>query len=193
MSNTNIRYKHNELIGKTFGRWTINSFSDNKDSCKCNCTCTCGLIKDVWFTHLIKGTTKGCSKCAVAAATGEKNIHWKGVGEISADWWCTHVTRGGVNSAKTHNRRHIPVIVTMRYAWDLFLIQNRKCALSGIELCFPKGRSNNGTASIDRIDSSHGYIEDNIQWVHKSVNLMKNRLPQKDFIEFCKLVANNNK
>lgn len=49
------------------------------------------------------------------------------------------------------------------------------------------------TISLDRIDSTKGYIEGNVQWVHKSVNIMKSTLTQEQFINFCKLVAENNK
>lgn len=48
------------------------------------------------------------------------------------------------------------------------------------------------TASIDRIDSSNGYIEDNIQWVHKDVNMMKQKMTNIELIEMCKLIVENN-
>jgi hypothetical protein len=45
------------------------------------------------------------------------------------------------------------------------------------------------TASLDRIDSSKGYIEGNLQWVHKDVNIMKMDLSQVEFIDYCVKVA----
>ena len=45
------------------------------------------------------------------------------------------------------------------------------------------------TASIDRIDSSIGYVIGNVQWVHKQVNFMKGTMEQKEFIKFCKLIS----
>ena len=50
----------------------------------------------------------------------------------------------------------------------------------------------NITASLDRIDSSKGYIEGNVQWVHKRVNLMKGNMSTENFIEWCNLVVKNN-
>ena len=44
------------------------------------------------------------------------------------------------------------------------------------------------TASLDRIDSSKGYIKGNVQWVHKEFNKMKLDLLDKEFIDICKLV-----
>ena len=71
--------------------------------------------------------------------------------------------------------------------------QNQKCQLSGIDLTFDsdlKIRDNN--LSVDRIDSSIGYIEGNVQLVHKDINMMKGTLSQERFIELCKLVTNKN-
>jgi hypothetical protein len=47
------------------------------------------------------------------------------------------------------------------------------------------------TASLDRIDSNKDYVEGNIQWVHKHLNLMKNILSQEYFINLCNKVSNN--
>jgi len=45
------------------------------------------------------------------------------------------------------------------------------------------------TASLDRIDSSKGYVRGNIQWVHIAINFMKHSLPEEEFIRWCCLVA----
>ena len=45
------------------------------------------------------------------------------------------------------------------------------------------------TQSLDRIDSTKGYTIDNVQWVHKYINLMKHQLTQQQFIDFCKKVV----
>ena len=45
-----------------------------------------------------------------------------------------------------------------------------------------------GTASLDRIDSKKGYIEGNVQWVHKNVNKMKMDLDEKEFFSIVKQV-----
>jgi hypothetical protein len=74
----------------------------------------------------------------------------------------------------------------LEYAWDLFIAQNRTCVLSGVRLTFGK-RGN--TASLDRIDSSEGYVEGNVQWVHSEINRMKGRLSDKNFVEMCRKVV----
>ena len=44
-------------------------------------------------------------------------------------------------------------------------------------------------ASLDRVDSSKGYTEENVQWVHKDIQRMKSDLSPKRFTELCQLVA----
>lgn len=48
------------------------------------------------------------------------------------------------------------------------------------------------TASIDRINSNKGYSLSNVQWVHKTINKMKCKLSDDEFIAFCKAVAKHN-
>lgn len=56
---------------------------------------------------------------------------------------------------------------------------------------YPEKWDTTGTASLDRIDSSKGYIKGNIQWVHKDINKMKNNYNQAYFINLCALVVDN--
>ncbi len=66
--------------------------------------------------------------------------------------------------------------------------QNRRCALSGIDLTF-NGDFSTITASLDRIDNSKGYEPNNIQWTHKSINMMRGSLNINDFISICERIA----
>lgn len=49
------------------------------------------------------------------------------------------------------------------------------------------------TASLDRIDSGKGYTPDNVQWVHKMVNMCKNKYSLESFVGMCKAVADKEK
>jgi hypothetical protein len=73
------------------------------------------------------------------------------------------------------------------YLADLLIEQDFKCALTGWDIEAMKVQVN--TASLDRIDSSKGYIEENVQWVHKMVNMSKQSYSQEEFIEMCKAVS----
>lgn len=46
-------------------------------------------------------------------------------------------------------------------------------------------------ASLDRIDSTKGYVKDNIQFVCTAVNRMKQEFSENDFLRFCELITNN--
>jgi hypothetical protein len=46
-----------------------------------------------------------------------------------------------------------------------------------------------GTASLDRIDNSKGYIVGNVWWVHKDINTMKMDFPLEQFRSYCKRVS----
>lgn len=83
----------------------------------------------------------------------------------------------------------------MQYMWDLFIKQNKKCALSGVDITiYPdSNRERLQTASPDRIDSNKGYTKDNFQWVHKRVNRLKNVLKEDELLFWCKKIIENNK
>lgn len=44
------------------------------------------------------------------------------------------------------------------------------------------------TASLDRIDSTKGYIHGNLQWIHKDLNQMKSNRTQDEFLEWVRKV-----
>lgn len=119
---------------------------------------------------------------------GPKNIRWTGYGEISGSTF--HKIK---NLAVQRKNRKLEFSITIEYMWNLFLEQNRKCVYSDIILTFAKHKKEHtnslGTASLDRIDSSKGYIKGNVQWVHKKINIMKQAMSHEEFIEWCKLIA----
>ena len=45
------------------------------------------------------------------------------------------------------------------------------------------------TASIDRIDNNKDYTLENIQLVHKTVNMARGTLTVSEFIDMCKAVS----
>jgi len=103
-------------------------------------------------------------------------------GDISKNHWSNIVSNAGA--------RNLEFNITPEYIWNIWLEQNECCKLSGIKLNLKSIYEI--TASLDRIDSSKGYIEGNIQWLHKDVNIMKWTLGQSYFISLCKQIAENN-
>lgn len=176
-------------IGQKFGKLTvISQHSKTRNGhIRYTCKCECGNTNNVLITHLRQGNTKSCG---CDRPIGKTHKQWNGVGEISGNFWYNHVVRSATGSK---GRKKLEINISKEYVWDLFLKQNRKCMLSGLELKFPdKHKDKSWTASLDRIDSSKGYIEGNVQWVHKDVNMMKRIYNQDYFIKICKLIAKKN-
>ena len=73
----------------------------------------------------------------------------------------------------------------------IYLLNNQqwKCALSNLDLIC-SGDFLAITASLDRIDNSKGYTVDNVQFVHKNINMMRGSLDMNRFLELCALVNN---
>ncbi len=122
---------------------------------------------------------------------------------------CGDLTRTFYNYFRqTAKRRGIDWGVSVEYLWELAEKQGQKCALSGLPIVFPTvlnhgaptmdtnesmliatGSGQVQAASLDRKDSNKGYVEGNVQWVNKYVNLMKNGLSQDEFIHLCHMIA----
>jgi len=81
--------------------------------------------------------------------------------------------------------------LTIEYAWELFLKQNKKCALSGLDIALYPDIKTRNTASLDRKDNTKGYSKDNIQWLHKSVNNLKYKMSNEETIEVCRKIFFN--
>lgn len=91
--------------------------------------------------------------------------------------------------------RGIKFDVTPQYLESIF---NGVCYFSGIEINIgtysrSKGVSDLGNASLDRLDSNKGYIENNVVWVYKPINVMKHTLTKDGFIDLCEKIFLNKK
>lgn len=177
-----------DLTNQRFGKLVALKLSNERTTAKLRiweCRCDCGKIKKVVAKSLRNGMTKSCG--CEAHPSKSKNVNWKGYGEISLDFYTT--------LRRNAQSRFLSFEVSIEYLWELFLKQDRRCALSGRLLQF--GRINkdraNTTVSIDRINSSKGYVEGNVQWVHKKINIMKNVYSQEEFLNLCKEVVKHNK
>jgi len=74
----------------------------------------------------------------------------------------------------------------------VFLQQKGRCAFTGAELTIARGRKEGRAAtnaSIDRVDPRKGYVQGNIHWTTKQVNLVRRDLTVEDFITLCRAVA----
>lgn len=78
--------------------------------------------------------------------------------------------------------------ITTDEAIEAFELQGGRCVLTGEPLT-TNGNFTAITASLDRIDNQRGYEKDNIQWIHKALNLMRGDMPIEDFVDACRRVA----
>jgi hypothetical protein len=89
--------------------------------------------------------------------------------------------------------------ITPEEILQIYKSQNGKCAISGLPItfrseygCRKTGRKYSlDTASLDRIDSSKGYVHGNVQWVHKHINVMKSYHDQNYFLSLVESIYNH--
>ena len=76
------------------------------------------------------------------------------------------------------------------YLHELMVAQNYRCAKTNEELVPSIGGSTRTVArhtlSVDRIDSSVGYVRGNVQLVTYHYNIAKNRFSEEELMELCK-------
>jgi len=101
--------------------------------------------------------------------------------ESSPRRWLFAKTRRG----RTHGRRsNFKWGVSLDFLCGLWEDQKGKCALSGLPMTMQRYRLDG--ASIDRIDSTKGYVPGNIQLVCKAINLAKNKNTNEEMMAFIK-------
>ena len=170
-------------VGDKIGNLTIVSILSKRGKYECICDCgkRCIKHKSGIIKALVLNFKPMCSRQCSTKRYAKQKIY----GEIPNEY-IRHIIRGA-------KKRNIEFKVTMEYLNKIFVNQNRKCALSGIDITLDtvsKIKDRVITASIDRIDSSVGYVEGNVQWVHKDINLMKQSYKEEYFIGLCDKVYN---
>lgn len=172
------------LLGKRFGHLTVvefdkefyNNRKNNQTYNKWICNCKCGEKTSVISSHLLSGNVYRCSKCKYKSQ------------QINGKFSKTFYLHIRDNAGK----RNIEFNLSFEFLCKLFKKQKGFCAITKKPIIFAETikshKNGKTTASLDRIDSSKGYIKNNVQWVHKDVNKMKSNLNEKDFIELCKNV-----
>jgi len=92
------------------------------------------------------------------------------------------------------NRSHKREFLKADDLLNILIKQNYKCALSGVKLTctLKRGERCLTNASIDRIDAGGEYHKDNVQLVCTVLNSLRRDTPVKEFINWCKKVAEYN-
>jgi hypothetical protein len=138
----------------------------------------CGSLQSYGRKGHLEDAIRGNWKCK---SCSNHDNNFKGKYHSIPYTWFSMKQKGGISRGYQWN-------LTIEDIWSMYEAQEGVCALSGL----PIGWSDKGltaTASIDRIDSSEGYIKENVQLVHKDINFMKQQYEQEYFINLCKAVA----
>ena len=138
------------IIGHKYGRWTVLSQDGKKWLCKCDC----GATRKQSYASLSK-------KLSISCGCSRNQFFHQGF-----------IDKGVMNSIlSSAKQRGIEFNISPEFLKELIIKQSYRCALSKEPIVLNKRRDS--TASLDRIDSTLGYVEGNVQWVHRTVNLMK--------------------
>lgn len=157
------------------GDWKV--LSSELRGAKIFVECKCGT--QTWITKysLLTGKTRSCYSCG-------NERKFQGVNNLSKTYF-SKLKNGA-------EKRGLNFNLTLEELWELFLIQEKKCKLTNLTINLSWSSKQIQTASLDRIDSSKGYTIENVQWVHKDINKMKNNFKQDYFVEICRLVTKQN-
>lgn len=182
------KYKNKYEVNYLFGNWKLLNSEPikvikknlqnqkNKHTLKFKCLCMlCNTEHLVDCYNLEKGISTKCYKCSMIKNSGSNNSSWKGYGEIGAK-----ILSRARNGAIARNIKFNLSLEELDEKWKQ---QKQICALTGMYIDLKD-------ASIDRIDSNGDYEYNNVQWIHKDVNIMKNHFQQDYFIKMCKSICN---
>lgn len=191
-------YNNYFVKGDKFGEWEILNkeiipHPKNREATVL-CKCSCGFEKNVRCLTLVKGQSKSCFNCG-HGKRGENNHLFKGYKEIPQSWFYRYEYSSKI-------KKNLEFEISIEDVYNLWIKQNKKCALTELDISFKninidnkiKGRRRFDVCcdvSIDRKDNNKGYLLDNIQLVHKDINMMKKEYDGNYFIKMCKLVASN--
>lgn len=167
-------FKRLDLVGQTFDQLEVLDFHcmGKWGRTQFKCRCSCGKILYIPGSGLVSGNSTKCRGCSA------KECNRRYVGEVSLTYF-SDLKNGA-------EERDIPFEITQTDIWEKYLEQKRKCILSGIELTWQDGyKGARGTASVDRKESTVGYTKENIQIVHKHINIMKLNHDQQYFLNIC--------
>lgn len=143
--------------------------------------CDCGVEVSRCPIAVARNKYNRCRDCS----SGPRHWAWSGVGEISHDYY--------TNIKHSAAQKSLALEVPIDYLWELYLNQKGRCAFTGWPIKFHATyrAKKTKTASLDRIDSSQGYVEGNLQWVHRDVNKLKKNMSDERFLELCSAVHNH--
>lgn len=163
------------MIGEKFGSLTVLSQQKSKFICeceKCGQRCLMKRFAIYWGVCLCEMSKQQKKKILIDDKNREEVIKLDKKKRNKKSPKTLIYLKKVKSSAES---RKIEFNIKPLYCYKLFKEQNGKCKISGIPIAIGEN------ASLDRIDSSKGYIEGNIQWVLREINIMKWTLTMDEF------------
>jgi hypothetical protein len=165
------------------------------------CTCdNCGVIFEKPLKELVRGKKLGRKNFCSRTCVGKNNIKNfpDRINNYDISKHSGHSRdkyTGFRDFLRRIKRRYFEYDIDLPYlteVWDNCNV----CVYSGVKLVLPTHLKHNNpliTASIDRIDSTKGYVKGNIQYISITANHAKNSMSHEQMLEFCRLITENKK
>jgi len=100
---------------------------------------------------------------------------------------------GALNHA-AQRKQHLGFDIDLVYLLQVYDRQEGRCAITGVEMTYLAGKGRVLTnISIDRIDSSRGYVRNNVQLVCDIANRMKQELTHNELKLWCQRILEHGK
>lgn len=90
-------------------------------------------------------------------------------------------------SRETSQRKKIKIDMDLKYLLNIFELSNGKCCYSGLPMSL--STRNKYCLSIDRIDSSLGYVKGNVCLCCSCINYMKKDTSKEEFLSLCAAIT----
>lgn len=142
-----------------------------------------------------------CRSCAVKGASKSRT----GKTYIPSDALLEHLDKMKSNrkdeytpfryTLRAVKRRYKDIDIDLEYLKEIWELQNGVCPYTGLNLVLPQDNNIHDIniiyrASLDRIDSSLGYIRGNIQFISTPINYMKSTMSDLETKRFLKAISN---
>jgi hypothetical protein len=165
-------------IGTKINNLTLIDYMPHKNNTRTKLKVQCGCGDIFYISSFEFNRTKCCRNCHIKKR-GIEHASYKGTKNITK----TYFSQIKLNAKK----RNLHFNLNIKMLDALLVKQNYKCYISQQDISV-----HDHTASLDRIDSSKGYVKNNIAWIHKDIQRMKSDFPLMYFIDTCNKISKNN-
>ncbi len=181
----------NIILSKKFGKLKVLEIlpplptAKSKYHKRCKCICDCGKERVIRLDAIIYNWTKSCG--CLQKESGKDEF--------------TPFRFFLANARKRTKKRNVKLIecnLNLLYLKQLWEKQGGICPYTGIKMELAEVSNkrtrinmNPAQASLDRIDSSKGYIKGNVEYVCVSINYAKNGFTKEKILDFINKIRNN--